>query len=137
PGTFVFLEHLPLTPNGKVDRAALPEVDAARPSLARPYAEPQSEIEARLAAIWAEVLDLDQVGIHDDFFSELGGHSLLATQVASRIRDAFQLEIPLRRLFEAPTVAELAASIQLALWSQAGGWPEQGNGEVELEEGEL
>jgi len=108
PSTFVFLDTLPLTPGGKVDRRALP--DQARPDFIDPFVAARTPVEERLAGIWAEVLHLEQVGIHDNFF-ELGGHSLLATQVISRLSEAFAVELPLRSLFETPTVAGLAERI--------------------------
>ncbi len=107
PVAFVTLERFPLSPNGKVDRKNLPAPDYVRPELGRAYLEARTPAEEVIAGIWAEVLKLDQIGIEDDFF-ELGGHSLLATQVVSRIRQAFQVELPLRAMFEAPTVAGLA-----------------------------
>jgi acyl carrier protein len=118
PSVFVFLNRLALTANGKVDRKALPAPDQSTVG-ERSYVAPRTEVEKRLAVIWAEVLRLEQVGIHEDFFS-LGGHSLLATQVMSRVRNAFQLEIALRTLFENPTVADLAVQIvQLQAQSNA------------------
>jgi amino acid adenylation domain-containing protein len=109
PSAFVLLDTLPLTPNGKIDRKALPAPDQSRREK-KSYVAPRTAVERRLADIWSEVLKLDQVGTDDNFF-ELGGHSLLATQVMSRVRDAFQLEITLRMLFEHPKVAELAVQI--------------------------
>ncbi|MFN6568745.1 amino acid adenylation domain-containing protein, partial [Dendronalium sp. ChiSLP03b] len=109
PNAIVFLEALPLTPNGKIDRRALPkpELDG---TLLEKYVAPRTPTEELLAQIWAQVLKVEQVGIHDNFF-ELGGHSLLATQLASRIRNIFKVELPLRKLFAAATVAELAQLI--------------------------
>ncbi|HVR95695.1 MAG TPA: non-ribosomal peptide synthase/polyketide synthase, partial [Thermoanaerobaculia bacterium] len=112
PSAFVLLDALPLTPNGKVDRKALPAPEQTR-SPEEETAPPSNPVEELLAGIWTEVLRLDRVGVHDDFF-ELGGHSLLATQVVSRIREVLGVELPLRRLFTAPTVAGLARAVQEA-----------------------
>ncbi|HEX8872059.1 MAG TPA: amino acid adenylation domain-containing protein, partial [Candidatus Acidoferrum sp.] len=106
PVAVVSMERLPLSPNGKVDRKNLPAPEYRRPELEGEYEQARTPAEEVMAGIWAEVLKLDQVGVHDDFFA-LGGHSLLATQVVSRVRQAFQVELPLRALFEAPTVAGL------------------------------
>jgi amino acid adenylation domain-containing protein/FkbM family methyltransferase len=111
PSVFVFLESLPLTPNGKIDRRALPAPDHARPEMEEGYVAPRTLIEELIAEIWAEVLKLEKIGIHDNFF-DLGGHSLVATQVISRARESFQVELPLRRLFESPTIAGLAERIE-------------------------
>ncbi|MGC2062823.1 MAG: amino acid adenylation domain-containing protein [Thermodesulfovibrionales bacterium] len=110
PSAFVALDSLPLTPSGKIDRRALPAPDSERPGAEDSYVAPRTPIEELLASIWSEILGLKQVGIHDNFF-ESGGHSLLATQVISRLRNAFQIQIPLRSLFESPTIAELAIQI--------------------------
>ncbi|WP_164020355.1 non-ribosomal peptide synthase/polyketide synthase [Pyxidicoccus trucidator] len=110
PSAFVSLEALPLTANGKVDRKALPVPDGALAS-ASEYIAPRDETEQRLAALWGEVLRVERVGLHDNFFT-LGGHSLLATQVVSRIRAAFGVELPLRTLFEAPTLEALARAVE-------------------------
>jgi acyl carrier protein len=119
PSALMMLETLPLTPNGKVDRKALPAPDRARPDLEKSFVAPRSPIEKLLAQIWAEVLRLERVGIHDNFF-EIGGHSLKATQVMSRLRDAFLVEMPLRTVFEAPTVADLAVAIVRSQAKRAG-----------------
>jgi amino acid adenylation domain-containing protein len=111
PSAFMQLPRLPLTPNGKIDRRALPSALAAGPALDADFVAPRTPIEALLADIWAAVLGLDQVSIHDNFF-ELGGHSLLATRLVSRVREAFGIDLPLRCLFESPTVAELAEQVE-------------------------
>ncbi|MES2940788.1 MAG: amino acid adenylation domain-containing protein [Pseudomonadota bacterium] len=111
PAHYVVLQQLPLGPNGKVDRKALPGPEASRGE-AR-YEAPRTATEEAVADIWAQVLRLGKVGVHDDFFA-LGGHSLLATQVVSKLRAACRVELPLRALFEAPTVAELAARVDQA-----------------------
>ncbi|MEG3936237.1 amino acid adenylation domain-containing protein [Microcoleus sp. T3_B1] len=113
PSAFVVLEALPLTPNGKVDRRALPAPDL-RKELEESFVAPRTPIEEMLASIWANILLIDSIGVHDNFFT-LGGHSLLATQVISRVRDTILLELPLRSLFEAPTIAELASRVEIAL----------------------
>ncbi len=122
PSVFVELDALPLTPNGKVDRRALPAPDPAnmaRPELAGVYVAPRTLVEETLAGIWSKVVGVAQVGAHDSFF-DLGGHSLLATQAISRVREAFGLELPLRSLFEAPTVAGLAESVEAAMRAAQG-----------------
>jgi amino acid adenylation domain-containing protein len=107
PSSFVFLDSLPLTPNGKVNRLALPSPQLHRSDK---FVAPRTPIEEMLAHIWASVLKVEQVGIHDNFF-ELGGHSLLATQLISRLPEAFGTSLPLRSLFESPTVAQLSQVI--------------------------
>jgi amino acid adenylation domain-containing protein len=110
PSAFVAVDAFPLTSTGKTDRLALPDPE---PEAERGYAEPRSVLEEMVAGIFAEVLGRERVGIHDDFF-DLGGHSLLATQVVARLRVAMGAEVPLRALFEAPTVAELAERVLAA-----------------------
>jgi hypothetical protein len=110
PSAFVIVDALPLTPNGKLDRKALPVPDKSRPDLSQAFIPPRNVAETALAEIWAVVLKLERIGVPDNFF-DLGGHSLLATQVVARAREAFQVELPLRVLFEHPTVAGLAVQI--------------------------
>jgi amino acid adenylation domain-containing protein len=110
PSAFVLLEAMPLTPNGKIDRRSLRAPDTNTAEFESNFADPRTPDEQLIAEIWAEVLGLERVGIHDNFF-ELGGHSLLATQAISRLREAFQIEVPLRSLFESPTVASLSKNI--------------------------
>jgi surfactin family lipopeptide synthetase C len=110
PSAFVQLEALPLTSNGKIDRRALPVPDPTRHELKESFIAPRSPFEEAIADIWCQVLHIERVGIHDNFF-DLGGHSLIATQLVSRLRDAFEVELPLRSIFESPTIAELAIAI--------------------------
>jgi amino acid adenylation domain-containing protein len=110
PAAFLILKHMPLTANGKVDRGALPDPDTARPELREGYAEPATDLERALAEVWKEILKLDAVGRFDNFF-ELGGNSLQGTQILSRVRRSFDVELPLSRLFSAPRIVDLAATI--------------------------
>ncbi len=119
PSAFVMLDTMPRTPTGKVDRKALPPPGNARPELDNPFVAPRTPIEVELAKIWAEVLSLDEVGIHDNFF-DLGGHSLLATQVISRVVNTFKVELPIMYLFESPTVADMAVVITKNMAKKAG-----------------
>ncbi|MBW4575169.1 MAG: amino acid adenylation domain-containing protein [Aphanothece sp. CMT-3BRIN-NPC111] len=116
PSAYVVLDSLPLTPNGKVNRRALPAADTLSLDMKEDYLAPRTDVEEVLVEIWAKVLGRQQVGVHDNFF-ELGGHSLLATQLSSRIRDALKVELPVRQLFEAPTVASLARYIETMRWA--------------------
>jgi amino acid adenylation domain-containing protein len=113
PSVYVALESLPVTSNGKLDRRALPSPVGSRPEEARSYTAPRTPVEELLADLWAEVLRLDRVGIHDNFF-EIGGHSLLAVRAVSKLREVLGFDLFLRTFFEAPTVAELAAQIGAA-----------------------
>jgi acyl carrier protein len=113
PSSFVVLDELPLLPNGKIDRRRLPAPDAVRPDLPGVYVAPRTGVERSLAEVWADLLGVARVGIHDNFF-ELGGHSLLTTQLVSRVRELFQVELPLRQVFEHPTINGLAEAIEHA-----------------------
>lgn len=115
PSAFVTLEALPLTVSGKVDRRVLPAPDRVRAELEEVFVAPRTPTEEVLAKIWRQLLDIDQVGVTDNFF-DIGGHSLLATQLVSRLRETFQVEVPLHYFFETPTVAELAESIETTRW---------------------
>jgi acyl carrier protein len=106
PTAFVMLEAIPLTRNGKVDRRALPAPDHARPDLKGAFIAPRSEAEKVVAKLWANILNIEQVGVYDNFFN-LGGHSLMATRIIFRLRDIFRVSLPLRALFEQPTVSGL------------------------------
>lgn len=111
PATFVVLDALPLTPNGKVDYQILPEPEWSGSEHEDAYVAPRTPLEEKLAAIWAELFKLARVGVNDNFF-ELGGHSLLAMQVATRVRNSLGFNLPLRMLFESPTVATLAEALE-------------------------
>ncbi|HEX2091054.1 MAG TPA: phosphopantetheine-binding protein, partial [Longimicrobiaceae bacterium] len=108
PGALVFLGTLPLTPSGKLDRQALPRPDHIEEEA---YVAPRTPLEEVLAGIWTDVLGRERIGVHESFLA-LGGHSLLATRIASRIREACGVELPVRALFETPTVAELARRLE-------------------------
>jgi len=107
PSLFVELDHLPLTQNGKLDRRALPEPERR---VEVEYVAPGNAVEEVLTDVWRTVLGLKRVGVKDNFF-ELGGHSLLATQIVSHVKDIFDLDVPVRSLFETPTISELAIAL--------------------------
>jgi len=107
PSVIALLQKIPLTPNGKVDRQALPEPETIE---AKVYVAPKTPTEEAVAKIWTEVLRREHISRDDNFF-DLGGHSLLATQVVSRIREQFRIELPIRSLFESPTIRGLAEGI--------------------------
>jgi acyl-coenzyme A synthetase/AMP-(fatty) acid ligase len=110
PTSYTIMESFPLTPNGKINRLGFPPPDLSRPELEVPLVEPNSTLEKVLISIWKEVLNLDEIGVHDNFF-DLGGHSLLVTQVISRINQTSSSPITIRDFFDAPTIAELASII--------------------------
>ena len=115
PSAIVVLRSFPTTANGKVDRAALPEPDDVQ-TKDRLMVPPQTAVEKELAGIWSTLLKREELSVHDDFF-DLGGHSLLATQVISRIRKTFNKDIPLRTIFDSPTIAKLAGAIEVAAYT--------------------
>ncbi len=132
PGHIMALETLPLTANGKINRKILPQPDVSQ-QLAHNYVAPRSDLERKLTEIWAEVFNIEKIGIHDNFFA-LGGHSLLAIQIMSRLRQALDIEILLPYLFESPTIADLSQRIEVLRWSVQS--PVDSN-DSEFEEGEL
>jgi acyl carrier protein len=111
PSAFVLLDALPRTPNGKINRKALPAASDTLMDLGKDYVVPRTSLERELAGIFAEVLGVKRVGLHDDFF-ELGGHSLLVARAVARIRNAMSIEVPFRTLFVKTTVADLARHIE-------------------------
>src|SRR5215213_4860732 len=118
PAHVLFLDSLPLTSTGKLDRSRLPKPEISRPSRTEEVVGPRSPLEENITAIWQEVLGLPNLGVHDNFF-DLGGHSLLATQIISRMRTQYGIEVPLRRLFEEPTIEGLARAVVRSQLEQA------------------
>jgi acyl carrier protein len=138
PSDFVMVDALPLTPAGKIDRRALPLPDRTRPDLDSTFVAPRTETESLIAKIWSQILGVEQVGVYDNFF-DLGGHSLMATQILSRLRNVANVEIPLRAMYENPTIANLAEAVEAAtrnLFLQAEHSTIM-DGAVNWEEGEL
>lgn len=117
PTYFIQLEEMPLTQNGKIDRQALPGPEEGRPELSTRFVAPNTPIEAKLAGIWSQTLNVKRVGIQDNFF-DLGGASVPAVQVLTRVAQAFGVELPLSSLFEAPTVAELSEQVEETLLAE-------------------
>jgi amino acid adenylation domain-containing protein/FkbM family methyltransferase len=115
PSFYVLLDSLPLNTNGKIDRIALAKIETVSQELDEACMPPRTATEKRVGEIWSEVLKLGEIGAQDNFF-ELGGHSLLAMRVISRLREAFSIDLPLRHLFESPTVAGLAQRIETIIW---------------------
>jgi amino acid adenylation domain-containing protein len=113
PSAFVMLDELPLTANGKIDRRALPAPEGVRAELAGAFVAPRTPVEEMVTDVWRDVLGIERIGVDDNFF-ELGGHSLLATTVVTRLRDVLKVELPLRAIFETPTVRHLAELIETA-----------------------
>jgi amino acid adenylation domain-containing protein len=117
PSSYVHLQQLPLTPNGKIDRKRLPEPDSARPEMDKAFAAPRTPIEEALATAWSDVLKIEPIGIHDNFFA-LGGHSLSAMQVIARLRNDLDVPITVASFFEHPTIEEFALEIMAQLYDE-------------------
>jgi hypothetical protein len=115
PSVYLIMDELPQGPSGKVNRAALPAPQRVEASL-EAHAEPQTETEQQIAAVWRDLLGVQRIGLHDNFF-QLGGHSMIATVAVSRMRDLFRVELSVRQLFEAPTLAELALRVDATRWA--------------------
>ena len=120
PATFLFVDTLPLTPSGKIDRRALPDLEHARPALEQAYVAPRNAVEATLTQLWADALGLEHVGIDDNFF-ELGGHSLLAGRIIAQLRDRLHVDLSMHVIFEAQTVAAVAAYVDAVRWARVAG----------------
>ncbi len=136
PAAFVELDSMPLMPNGKIDRRALPNLDRSDRTEAASFLPARTEMEKTLAQVWGEMLALERVSIEDNFF-ELGGHSLMVAQMVSRLRDILSLELPLRTIFEKPTVAELAEHIETIKWGTQTYSRADGIAAADTEEGEV
>jgi amino acid adenylation domain-containing protein len=136
PSAFVILDMLPLTPNGKLDRRALPAPGHDRPDLASELELPRTQIEVTLAGMWIQLLSIEEIGIHDNFF-DLGGHSLLAIQLIARMRIELQVEMPVHQLFETPTISGLASWIETLRWATQDSLMLTNSAFTELEEGYL
>jgi acyl-coenzyme A synthetase/AMP-(fatty) acid ligase/acyl carrier protein len=132
PSVYVLMDDLQLTPSGKIDRRALPAPDRSRPELEEVFIAPRSQSEELVAGIWGNVLGVERIGVHDNFF-EIGGHSLLATRVVARIQQEFHLDLKLMDFFKMPTIAELTERIEGLLWINAG---RPGDDEAELQDRE-
>jgi acyl carrier protein len=120
PAAFVVLDAFPLTASGKIDRRALPTPECSQMERESAFVAPRTPFEEIMTEVWEEVLRLEKIGVLDNFF-DLGGHSLLATQVMSRVRSRFEIDLPVRCLFEAPTVAEMALQVEQALIAEIRG----------------
>ena len=122
PAAFVRLNDIPLRPNGKLDRQSLPVPKAVDRIQSTNYVAPRTVLQELLVEVWQEVLTIERIGIHDHFF-DIGGHSLLAAQVIARLRQMLELDIPLRSIFEHPTIAQLASVIDAQLANVFPDWP--------------
>jgi nonribosomal peptide synthetase DhbF len=136
PSTYVMLDRLPLNANGKVDRNALPSPASHAADSGTQWVPPRNPVEFQLAEIWGEVLGVERIGVHHDFFG-LGGHSLQITQVLSRVRSTFEVEIPVRTVFEEPTIAAMAARLESLRAERSGGLARAAAASGDRDEGEL
>jgi acyl carrier protein len=118
PSTFVVLQEMPLTPNGKIDRKSLPSPDDARPELEQHYVPPTTDTQKAIAQIWSEILGIDEIGIHDNFF-DLGGHSLTATRVVARIRTAFAIDLSLAEFFASATIKDVSEIVERNIFANS------------------
>jgi acyl carrier protein len=119
PSALVTMDALPLTPTGKIDRRSLPAPDWSLRETEAEFVQAETETAQTLAEIWRELLSVDRISIHDNFF-DLGGHSLLATRLAARIREILKIDVPLRSLFETPTLGDLSVLVDTLLESDRG-----------------
>ena len=113
PSHYISMDNWPLTPSGKINRHKLPTPDFSQ-VIRKPYVAPSTDTEDALAGIWSEILNVEKIGVDDNFF-ELGGHSLTATQALSRVQESFDVEVPLREIFENPTIKTIAQLIDEAI----------------------
>jgi len=121
PTVFVTIDAIPLTPNGKLDRKALPEPILLKDRQIKSFTKPRTPLEKKIASIWKEVFGIDEIGVHENFF-EIGGHSLLATQLIMKLRNVLGLDIPLRHLFDSPTIEGIAKSVENIIINRESGW---------------
>jgi acyl carrier protein len=133
PAEVVFMEAFPHTPNQKIDRKALPALESGSAACDAGFDPPTSDVEKALADLWRHLLGVERIGRSDNFF-ELGGHSLMAMQLVSRVRDQFDADLPLKNLFEHPTLAGLAEVIEALTWSSNGDKPAPAFAVAEREE---
>jgi acyl carrier protein len=130
PSAFILMEKFPLTANGKIDRKAFPAFSGEKPAYDHSLVAPQTDTQKQLAAIWADLLSVESVGVNDDFF-DLGGHSLLAIRAVSRIREQFEVNLSLRNLLETPTLEGLARVVDGLMWLKQSAQPGKDTGSRE------
>ena len=133
PGQVMFMTAFPQTPNKKIDRNAFPDPETDAPQDRDDFEQPETAVEEALAVLWKELLGGQRVGRNDNFF-ESGGHSMLAMQLVARVRKRFNVDLPLRNIFEHQTLAGLAETIEALLWSASANAPHRPDGEREVVE---